>query len=209
MKETQLTKLDLITLDGNLDMSDVLAVVTSKAEERYTTEFAACRAKIKALEDEIKELQAERRALIEKEATEPCKEKVKSLRAVIETLDGTVTLSACDTICDDGLKNARLTANITIKPNGSYHGTSFRVDTKPSKQLLALGEKIAATEKRKGELEHEALEWKRKKSNIPMLERSFRAKIASAKLRTTADGKALLDVLTKDLDAAILALPGC
>lgn len=53
-----------------------------------------------------------------------------------------------------------------------------------------------------------AVDARKKLSNIGSLERQLRARVAEKKLSTIAGGKELLALLTNDIDAQILALPG-
>jgi len=212
-KSTAVATLEQFTINGSLDVSDVLSVVTSRAEERYSREIARCRAEVAALDATNTSLRDTIKKQVLKEAVVPHSDNVKALRAAAKLFGGVVSVTVTETyhgriipVNDEG--DLMVAVQVKAK-SGSYHNACFNVATKPSKELLALGKQITDNEAKIAVINTEALSWRRKLSNVPMLERQYRAKIASAKLQTSEDGQRLLSMLTDDLDEAILALPSC
>lgn len=212
--KTIATTLEQFTMSGNLDVNDVLSVVTSKAEEKYAGELQRCRDEAEELRNDNKKLRERIQKQATREALLSCKETEKQLRAAVEPLGASVVVrTRKEFMAKEVLpvnEEGKLTAVITLQSKGMCHTRlDFQVHTKPSKELSNLADEHRQTEEAIEELEGEALRWKRQLNNVPMLERRYRAKIASAKLDTSEDGKELLKLLTDDLDEAIEALPSC
>lgn len=212
-KKNEVATLEQFTVGGNLDVGDVLSVVTSKAEERYTAEIERCRTEAAKVEETNAKLRADIKKRAVKEAVEPHNDAVKTLRAAVKAFGGTVSITATERYCRANLPTndeGELTASVTVKAKGGYHNnTEFSLSVKPSKELQALAKEVEDNEATIRTLNNEAVSWKRKLNNVPMLERRYRARIASAKLQSSEDGQKLLSMLTEDLDDSILALPSC
>lgn len=201
--------LSLLSVSGDLDVSDVLSVVTSRAESLYTKRLAEAREVASQRAEDVEKARKAVANQATKEAKAAEKSKVDALREAVKALGGTVKVSVeCGwnqhadelRLDDDG----NLVAGVTV---GSGYGSDFRVRTKPSQTLAALVTALEAAKADHAEAQKEALGWRKKLSSVPALERQYRAKLAEAKLAESEDGQAVLDLLQKDLDETLLALP--
>lgn len=206
--KNEMATLEQFTVGGNLDINDVLSVVTSKAEERYSAEIDRCRTEIAELEDTNAKLRIEINRMVAKEAVEPHNESIKALRSAIKVFGGTVSITATRSNILPTNDKDDLTATVTITV-GKNRYTEFQTSAKPSKELQAKTKSFESNVEKIKTINNEAVSWKRKLNNIPMLERRYRAKIASIKLSNSEDGQKLLSVLTDDLEDSILSLPAC
>jgi protein subunit release factor A len=193
-----------IAIQGNLNMDDVLSVVTSRAERSFNTSFAEAKTKVSSLEKAIKAKQTEIKKRTDEECLALVTDKANAARPGIEALGGTVTALAQG--CS---REGNLQASIEIKKgNGGYNSSvDFSYKGDKSKVLLAMEQELTDLQEKLSEATQEAMGWKKKISSIPTLERQYKAKIAEAKLASSQDGQALLDLLTEDLEQNMLALP--
>ena len=190
-------------VDGNLDMSDVLAVATSRAETHFTTNLAATKKEISQLQKDIEDTDEKiyKQTLADSEAL--VKEHTDQLTPIIAKLGGKVEVKG---VAHLGKDKPGILATIEIRGHNSY-GIEFRVKGEVSKELAALAVHRDQLQKQKEAASDKALEWKRRLSQIPQLERQYKAKIAESKLKKTEAGTEMLKLLTESLDQDILALP--
>ncbi len=105
-----------------------------------------------------------------------------------------------------------------IRPDGNYNSTndsprttrtlfSATVKAKVSAESKALSLELVELEKSRVAVFAELVDWKKKATQIPQLERQFRARLVKAELEKTADGMALLESLAAGtIDQALLQL---
>ncbi len=199
-------ELSSFTIGGNLDVSDILSVVTSRAEANFTTELAAARKVLKEAEANLQATKKDVEKTIESESKAIDADKVATLRVAVEAVGGKVKVSARNGFFRDEVPE-ELTAEIVVcTPSQGYRAT-FTVKAEPSEALQEKANAMVEATKAVAEAQEKALHWRKKLSSVPALERQYRAKIAEAKLGQSDEGKELLSLLTTDLDAALLALP--
>ena len=126
---------------------------------------------------------------------------------------------------DKGLKASGVLKTIGVQivfehhHNKNYYTLQFYKHEKPSRTLniaytetaytkaqKSLDEKIEKMQKQKGIAITEGVTWKSKLSDMSAVERQMRAKVVEAELNKTAEGKALIHVLTKDYEDTIKML---
>lgn len=189
-------------INTDLNMDDVLMIVTSRAETRFNGELAKARKEVSRLETAIKKKAEE----IEKKDTEESlalvAERLATLRPIVESFGGKVT-----TISGRCRDKGSLSISVIFEKSGGYNGTEYVVKGTKSPDLLALEEEKKNLEEELEKATAVAIEWKKKLSQIPQLERQYKAKIAQERLEKTLDGQATLALLTDDLEQRMLALP--
>lgn len=193
-----------IALNGNMNMDDVLTVVVSKAERSFNVSLAEAKAGVSNLEKAIKVKVADIKKRTDEECFALVTTKANAARPGVEALGGHVITHS------HGTRNGKLCATIQIKKgDGGYNNSvEFTYEGEKSKVLQAMEVELADLQEKLATATQEAMGWKKKLANIPTLERQYKAKIAEAKLATTEDGQALLALMTDDLEANMLALPG-
>jgi hypothetical protein len=205
--------LSVVKLSGKLDVADIISVVTSRAETKFHGELEVTKVRIVEAQATVKQLDSEACALFKKECRALADAMAKKLRPGVESVGGKVTVVAKDSYevnerrrDGDGFltQDVKVTSNTTGRHNSQM---CFKATGEPSKALVALEESVKQAQATIGPLQTEALTWRRKLANVPLLERRARAKIAEAKLSESADGQQLLDLLTDDLEQELLALP--
>lgn len=193
-----------ITLNGNMNMDDVLTVVVSKAERSFNASFAEAKEGVSNLEKAIKVKVADIKKRTDEECLALVTTKANTARPGVEALGGQVIAHS------QGTRNGKLYATIQIKKgDGGYNNSvEFTYEGEKSKVLQAMEIELTDLQEKLATATQEAMGWKKKLANIPTLERQYKAKIAEAKLATTEDGQALLALMTDDLEANMLALSG-
>jgi hypothetical protein len=193
-----------IALNGNMNMDDVLTVVVSKAERSFNVSLAEAKAGVSNLEKAIKVKVADIKKRTDEECFALVTTKANAARPGVEALGGHITHRHWEN------EYGKLCATIQIKKgDGGYNNSvEFIYEGEKSKVLQAMEVELADLREKLATATQEAMGWKKKLANIPTLERQYKAKIAEAKLATTEDGQALLALMTDDLEANMLALPG-
>jgi len=162
----------------------------------------------------VKRLNSEASALYKVECRVAADKIAKGLRAAVEAVGGKVVVIALSVHhVNDRFRNEDKLLEQTVKVssgkgNGFHECCNFVATVEPSSGLTDLESAIVTAKADVAELQVVALGWRRKLSHIPMLERQARAKVAETKLKASDEGQELLDVLTDDFDAQLLALPG-
>lgn len=200
--------LQKFNLSGSLDLSDVLSIVVVRAEETYK---AGLKSALEVLEAARKDVTATNKAIRTQALADgeaKFADKVAKLKAGLEVFGYTAKISLngwCnDTNC---LNNSGMVPFVVsiMRPNNSATET-IELPEKPTKAHQAAIAAHEAAKQHVAKCEAEALEWRRKIQSIPTLERQYKAKIATAKLKTDDGGKALLEFIERDLDQTIAAL---
>lgn len=200
--------LEQFTVGGNLDVNDILSVVTSKAEERYLQEIETISNKIKVVEEENAKKLKEINKQAQEEAVAPHLKAVKELQKALKPFGSEATIQAFTPY-------SRSNTVLPVNEKGELEARMiiehkcWTLTAKPSKDLEAKAKAYEAGVEKVKQLTVEAIGWKRKLANIGMLERQYKAKIATAKLKGSSDGQKLLKLLSEDLEEAILSLPSC
>jgi hypothetical protein len=88
-----------------------------------------------------------------------------------------------------------------------YSSIQTNVKIPASSEILGFVTKINEQQAYVNECQDKALAVRKQITNIPMLERKAKARIAEAKLRESQDGRAILDSLTSEFEQDFLALP--
>jgi len=190
------------TVGGNLDISDVLSVVTSRAEERYSNEIVRCRNEAAATKEEMDALQVSVDKLAGREAVAAHREVAQNARDGLKPLGYAVTLIARRYQI---LSEGKLFSVLRISQK-NHSTTETQLTAEPSEKLLVKYEELAEMKTAIAVFKEDALNWKRKLNNVPMLERKYRAKIATTKLASDAKGQELLALMEDGLDDEIDAL---
>jgi hypothetical protein len=204
--------LSLVNLSSNLDVSDVLSVVTSRAETRFHTELTEAKKRLREAEADAKRLDGEATSQYRTECQAAGEALARKLRPVITEAGGVVSIGKPEEWRAgrrERDEDGRLTCGVSISSQDqrSYQ-TTFTARVEPSAKLVALEAAVDAARNAVAEAQTIALEWRKKLANVPLLERRARAKLAEAKLSESADGQAVLDLLTDNLENELLALPG-
>ena len=191
--------LESFTVGGNLNVDDVLVVVTSQAEEFYAGEIERCRYEASTVDELAVKLQkaVERQTL--KEAVAPHKMHIKVLQDGVRVLGGIVKLVAENRLCE-----GKLQCKVAIRMKGaSWGGFESKLDADPSPDLLEKMEVVEEKLTEANSLRVQALWWKRRLQNVPMLERKYKRQIAEQKLSENVEGRELLALLTRELQDEI------
>lgn len=221
---TKNTTLSLVSLSSTLDVGDVLSVVTSRAESRFHTELSEAKKRLSEAEKTAKRLDKEATELYKAECKAAADAVAKKLRPAVESVGGKVFVNQKVFVHQNVFVNqkdsyrierrerndeGKLTQSVTVKNNtGGYNSDcQFTATAEPSEALVALEASVEAAKEDVTKRQAEALGWRKKLANVPLLERRARAKLAEAKLAESEDGQKVLDLLTDDLEAEFLALP--
>ena len=193
------------TVGGNLDVNDILSVVTSKAETRYTEQITECREVLATLEEKLGRAKKVMNRLINTDAVAPHKSSVATLSKALAPFGIVVVLNA-RRHCAYDAEEKKLYASMHQRRSGeTYTCLDTSLESPVTQRVLDAAAKVKEIEKAIDDTKNEAMEWKRRLNNVPMLERRFRAKIATRRLEADENGQQLLalmqDGLEEELDS--------
>ena len=98
--------------------------------------------------------------------------------------------------------------HVTVYMQGTikqFSGFALKADL--SQEVLTMRKTLIELQEALRLKNTEAIEWRKKLSNIPQLQRQYQAKIAEYRLNQTTRGAEILKLLTEDLEQKMLALP--
>lgn len=202
-------KMDMLLLESSLNTSDILAVVTSQAEQRLHDALSAAKTRLKEAEEEVKKANKEATERYKDEHLAACEAIAAKIRDAIESVGGKVKVMVRNDyqmrrLSEEGM----LVAEVLVKSDSQGYDTAmFCNKVKPSPILTELEQRCAAAAESVKAIQQEALGIRKKISNIPMLERKARARLAEAKLSESSEGKAVLAALTSQFESDFIALP--
>jgi hypothetical protein len=189
----------MIALNANLDMSDVLAVVTSRAETTFNENLTDAKRAVAALEKQLSDATAASEKQYASEAEAAATVEVAMLKDTIERLGGVVKVLCLALPTSAGVPEDSVGAIVAIeKPRSG--SLNFPVVAKKSETLRSMEAEVEILQEQVAAAKAAAVEWKRKIANIPQLERHYRGKLAEARLAENANGQRVLSLLTEDLE---------
>jgi len=188
-----------------VDKNDVLAVAISKAERFMQTHLAEAHKEIKRLERSIKDHSDNLTKYVGSLADKLAKPGIAKLEAAKEACGSKAKV---DSSCEMDVAKRTFKVNITFKNDGWGANTFGQLKGDFDSAATELAESLDKNGKLLAEAREAAVDWRRKLSQIPTLERQYRARLAEAALSKTEEGQQLLDALSGDFEADVLALPG-
>lgn len=225
-KKTAIAILDkpseLVETALTISNEDVIAVGISHAETHMDERIDACKANSKKLSDRYNKMLKSVHKQLHGAAEDYYSEKLAVLKDVAVTLGAkTPTLQVNEDFpeVEDGKYAKVFTVNISLssrhgkkkgdKPAGhtSLDYSDVAIIKVPAAVLDTLKQMQTAIAD-KAASDNEMIDWKRKKNQIPVLERKYKARIAEAKLQSVEGGQELLDSMLATISEDVLALPG-
>ena len=195
----QATVSNNVNLD--IDKNDILAIAVSRAEAGLITKVENLATQAKDIDKLIalltKELEAKAIYNIPAEFKAHTSNAIASLKAY-----GIPTATAKNEVS----RNCRiLVASLTSQGGNEIARKEF---TFAELDVAELDDSIIKREEESKALKLEALETRKKLSNISTLERAVRGRLAEARLRELDNGEAVIQAVLADLDLNVKALPG-
>lgn len=193
----------LITASLDIDKDDILTVVLARAEAKMQKQIATADKNVKNLQKELNKAQADLDANLNKAAEAHFR---RAASKFVEAFDA-ANVKATTTAKYTGL-NKDETFNVVLSVASrvvSFNcAETIPLEDRPRRMLAAIAtmnEEIAAARQ-------ELIDWRRRASQLPALERQYRAKLVESKLSETEDGQKILASLDLDsLNESILGLP--
>lgn len=193
-----------ISLD--IDKNDVLAIAVSRAEAGLIQTVDNLTAQAK---EKDRQVQAKR-----KELEETCYKNIpEELAQATQAAKNSLKIFGIATIAANYKVNwTDKEYHITLTKQAAYSGPyrdtiATKICTFAELNVTALNDEIIALEEQSKELKTQALECRKKLSNIGTLERAVRGKLAEKRLRETEDGESVIQAVLADLDLNVKALP--
>jgi hypothetical protein len=198
----QATVSNNVNLD--IDKNDILAIAVSRAEAGLIAKVENLATQAKDIDKLIalltKELEAKAIYNIPAEFKAHASNAIASLKAY-----GIPTAAAKNEVS----RNCRiLVASLTSQGGYGRNEIARKEFTFDELDVAELDDSIIKREEESKALKLEALETRKKLSNISTLERAVRGRLAEARLRELDNGEAVIQAVLADLDLNVKALPG-
>jgi hypothetical protein len=198
-----------LNVDAKIDLGDILTIFTSKAELSYQQNISNLKEECDALRSQLNQLNSKAAASIKKAASVLRKADFDAAVALFSALEPNVKVEIHSFVFnEDNKESLRTVLNILgLKEMGSKY--SIKIGEKSHEIPTEYAVLQSDSRLLQGELNKKTDElvfWKRKLSEIPQLERKYKAKLVESKLKSIEGGQAILDTLMVDLEADILKL---
>lgn len=204
MSQTQQTTIIANSVHLDIDKNDIIAIAVSRAEAGLIAKVESLTGQAKAVDKQIatltKDLEAKAICNI------PSEFKVHTNNAILSLKAYGMTTAA---VKYEVLRNNRMLV-VSLTHQGGY-GRNEIVRKEFAFYELGVSELddyIVKQLEDSNALKLEALETRKKLSNINTLERAVRGRLAEAKLRELDNGETVIQAVLTDLDQNVKALPG-
>jgi hypothetical protein len=198
-----------LNVDAKIDLGDILTIFTSKAELSYQQNIANLKEECDALKSQLNQLNSKAAASIKEAAATLRKADFDATVALFSALEPNVKVEIHSFVFnEDNKESLRTVLNVLgLKEMGSKY--SIKIGEKSHEIPTEYAVLQSDSRLLQGELNKKTDElvfWKRKLSEIPQLERKYKAKLVESKLKSIEGGQAILDTLMVDLEVDILKL---
>ena len=194
----QATVSNNVNLD--IDKNDILAIAVSRAEAGLIAKVESLTAQAKDLDKIITLLTQELEAKATAEFKAHTSNAILSLKAY-----GITTVTAKNEV---SRYCKTLIASLTQQGNYGRNEIARKEFTFDELGVSELNDSITKKEEESKALKTEALETRKKLSNISTLERAVRGRLAEARLREMDGGESVIQAVLADLDLNVKSLPG-
>jgi hypothetical protein len=182
-----------LNVEAKIDLGDILTIFTSKAELSYQQNIANLKEECDALRSQLNQLNSKAAASIKEAASVLRKDDFDAAVALFSALEPGVKVEIHSVVFnEDNKESLRTVLNILrLKEMGSKY--SIKIGEKSHEipaEYVVLQDGIKLLQL----------------SEIPQLERKYKAKLVESKLKSIEGGQAILDTLMVDLEADILKL---
>ena len=199
---------DSFTVDGTINMEDVLTVVVSEAEDHYTSEINKFRA-------DMENLTKEKNTAVGRLDKQRDADAAVVADGLMVGLEDTVKIfklqkSVAWHVVTNDKDQLRLQVVLRLAPADSskWTGNMQQVTTVAmSAEDKAIQKEIEELDAAHSKAEADALMARKRLGNIPALTRRAKAKVAKARLANSQEGRDTLAALTNDLENEIRNLP--
>jgi hypothetical protein len=188
----------IVKVGATISTADILSVSLAKAESKILENLSTMRAKISKVKKTMISDANEFTDTLNKHVHERINKDMHSMIRVLNKLTSRKHKFEVMNVRSEQ-------AEIKLKDNkNAFISTWYFKTSKEEKQLIVKHEKhMAKLEEELNKLSDEYASWLRAKSQLPTLERQYRAELVSQQLQASAEGREILETMTKDLDAAL------
>jgi len=209
----------LITSSVDVNKEDLIAVGINQVEEQLTADYDIKRVELDDNRDEAKNLTKKLVKVLQTLADDEFAGLIVDLKEAFATIGVKKTDHSCN--CDQPQRNYKgkfTTVRVTMLLNGgtekktNFEQTNVDVrkqkDVKVPTEAVEIYDALVVNSEAEKQIQTELMDLKRKQSNLPRLERKYRAKLATAHMSKSREGREMLAVITADITADIKSLPG-
>lgn len=206
---TEIITQESIQLHASIDTDAILAAGLSRAEEFAESEMARCRLEAEKAQKEeeklIKAFEAEGKKL----ANAHFKQQVKDIQSALDSIGIKGTEAQCGFAMLDGETRYSLTIIGKKHSKRASHSANIskQIVVKTPASLKKILDQMAQQVKKAKEWSAQAMEFKKRLSRLPQLERKLRGRLAEQKLSKTAEGQAIIDSMTLNIQQEVMKLP--
>lgn len=205
--------LSIIKTDVNLDKNDLLTIVVSRAEKMMNQHISAGLTNVKELEKMLKTRQESLQRALDSVARKMFSKQVDELERALVALGAVandkpkLTVNYTSVFADNNKSTIKV--GISISQQGNHGAFSFNTTVNTPHDVATESVLANSTIDELNSAREDVVNWRRKLSNLPSLEREYKAKLVEHQLSQSEEGKKLLNALDLNSFAdSVLALPG-
>ena len=180
-----------IALKCEISQQDIVAITVSKAEEELVRRRKGLERDKKELSKEIEELHKKRLTEFDKSTAEKAKECEKFLAPAFKKCGIEIKVKPYEN--RHNTFNEELEAGVFVgKKSGRGNDMHFKVKVKPTAEFKKISKDLTSAKKRMTSVIEELEEVYRDIQELPRKERQAKARLATAILKQTPEGRAIL-----------------
>jgi len=188
----------MVKVGATISTADILSVSLAQAESKILENLSNVRAKVNKMKTTISSDEKKFKEMIEKHAHDRIGKDMGNIIRTLSKLTSHKYKFEIQLVIDEETK-VRLSDD-----KGTFSSYLHIKTSKEEKKLISKHEKhILNLNEELDKLSDEYASWLRAKSQLPTLERQYRAELVSQQLQASAEGREILETMTKDLDAAL------
>jgi hypothetical protein len=197
---------EVLNMSAKIDLADILTIVASRAEQTYQDKIGESKAECAKLENQRQENTKALEALTAKTAVSARQKDMRKLQSALSGIDSEVEIEIEHKLCFKD-KDAYISTTLVLLKNKREIARLGNMSHTLPPAYLELQKELTRVDELILEKQNELLGWRRKLSEIPQLERKYKAKLVEHKLKSVTGGQDVLDTLTAELEKDLLKLP--
>jgi len=188
----------IVKVGATISTADILSVSLAQAESKILENLSNVRAKVSKMKATISSDEKEFTEMLKNHASKRIGKDMGNVIHALNKLTPHKHKFEIQLVIDEETK-VRLSDD-----KGTFSSYLHIKTSKEEKKLISKHKKhIDKLNEELNKLSDEYASWLRAKSQLPTLERQYRAELVSQQLQASAEGREILKTMTKDLDAAL------
>lgn len=203
----------VVQTEVNLDKNDIVAIAVAEAEKKIRQNVIACRNRVKECEEDIEKNETRFEVEGENFLAKKSNKLFKSIETKVSKIGYGINVRLKFSVSsqqdanpdypDQFINSFRIYLMQTEKFIDRHQFAMIKKEFPITKAQAALAEKSRQLSDQKQQATEQGVEWRRKQSDIPALERQMRAEVARAEMKKSKTGQAIIKSMMDNLNNTI------